>query len=168
VTTPTARLMAAGAVVLVLVGCTAGPASVSPADPQIAEPSTTHTAEASGRTECDSGTTLNLRVSANNPTAGETVEVSTTPGHCLVTKEWEGDVIVRIETADPNTNPDTPTGVRLEAGTVQPVTVEIPAGLEGVGYIMLEPDVNCEAQFGDAVGDCYFPYADITIEPSGS
>jgi hypothetical protein len=163
-------LVAGTIVALGVSGCAASSAQAAqssrPTSAQSAGPSATSTAEAPARVACE-GALIELQVSSNDLTSGETVEVSTTPEHCLVTKEWAGDIIVRLENGNPDVSPDTSTGVRIEAGTSQPVTVKIPAGLEGVGYIMLEQDLNCEDLFHQVHADCYFPYADVTIEASG-
>jgi hypothetical protein len=90
------------------------------------------------------------------------VEITTAPEQCLVTEEWAGDIIVRDVNAPVDTDPDTETGSRIDTGTPQPVTVTIPAGLEGDVYIMLEPDLDCEDW-----GDCYYPFAAATIEAPG-
>ncbi|MET0989285.1 MAG: hypothetical protein ABWY54_01430 [Glaciihabitans sp.] len=144
---------AASVMVLALCGCAADttPPTTSTA------PVTSSVAEAATRTECEN-TALTLTVIPAKPTAGQQVEVSTAPEQCLVTGVWTGEIIVRIEGADAGTNSDTRTGTRIEAGTSQPVTVEIPSGIEGTGYIMLQPDEDC-----DDFGDCYYPYAEITI-----
>lgn len=151
----------ASAAVLALSGCSAG-SSPSPTAVPGAAPSTQVVAHSA----CED-TPLSLHVSSTTVTAGAEVEVSTTPEHCLVTEEWEGEIIVRLESKDPaerdaavarNENPDTATGVRIEAGTPQPVVVEIPSGLAGDAYLMLKPDQDCEG-----LADCYYPYVEISI-----
>jgi len=98
-------------------------------------------------------TSLMLHITPFTSTAGETVAVTTTPEHCLVTDVWEGEVIVRLDSGD------TPTGSRIERGSAQPVIVTIPSGLAGDGYIMLDPDQDCEP-----TADCHYPFAEIRIE----
>jgi hypothetical protein len=144
---------------LAVSGCT--PAPVPSAVPASSSPATAQNSESPRRTACET-TALTLTVTPTNPSAGETVHVATAPEHCLVSAEWEGRVIVRQENAPVDTNPDTPTGTRIETGTSQPVAVKIPGGLEGDVFIMLEPDRSCED-----LGDCYFPFAEITIEAPG-
>jgi hypothetical protein len=144
---PTQWFVAVGVVTLAVSGCTAGTdPSVMPAT---SSPATVESSQSPSRTVCET-TAPTLTVTSSNPTAGETVQVATAPEECLVSEEWEGEIIVRRENTPPDTSPDTLTGSRLDAGTKQPVTVRIPAGLEGPATIMLVPDLDCEG-----LGDCH-------------
>ena len=99
---------------------------------------------------------LMLRATASTVTAGETVSVTTTPAHCPITDALAGEVVLRFGSGD------TPTGIRMEAGSTEPVVVTVPPGLTGDGYIMLVPDQDCEDTIGTA--DCFYPFATVTIE----
>ena len=125
------------------------------ADPRPLTLNRTPSAELPTGSQCEQ-TPLMLQVTPFTSTAGETVTVSTTPAHCLVTDEWEGEVMVRLGSGD------TLTGTRIEVGSTQPVVVTIPSGLTGDGYIMLVPDTNCEDARWTA--DCHYPFAEIRIE----
>jgi hypothetical protein len=99
---------------------------------------------------------LMLRATASTVTAGDTVSVTTTPAHCPITDALAGEVVLRFGSGD------TPTGIRMEAGSTEPVVVTVPPGLTGDGYIMLVPDQDCEDTIGTA--DCFYPFATVTIE----
>ena len=99
---------------------------------------------------------LMLRASASTVTAGETVSVTTTPAHCPITDALAGEVVLRFGTGD------TPTGIRMAAGSTEPVVVTVPPGLTGDGYIMLVPDRVCEDTLGTA--DCFYPFATVTVD----
>ncbi|TFC87771.1 hypothetical protein [Cryobacterium sp. TMT4-31] len=101
-------------------------------------------------------TPLMLRVTPPTSIAGETVTVTTTPEHCPITDATEGEVIVRLGSGD------TPTGARIEKGSGQSVVVTVPSELTGDGYIMLDPDRDCEDV--PATADCHYPFAEMTIE----
>lgn len=138
-------LAAAGLIVLGLPGCTASPT--------IPTPPAASTGEAPPSDSACEHTLLTLQATPSSAEAGETVTVKTTPERCPVTHVWEGELIVRLDSRD------TPTGSRIETGSTQPIVVTIPSGLTGDGYIMLDPDRDCEP-----IADCYFPFANIRIE----
>jgi hypothetical protein len=154
-------LVSAVVATLAVSGCTPGtqPSAAPTAPPSSSAPA--RSPDSPTRTACEN-TVLTLSIAPSNPTAGETVEITTAPEQCLVTEEWAGDIIVRNVNAPVDTDPDTETGSRIDTGTPQPLTVTIPAGLEGDVYIMLEPDLDCEDW-----GDCYYPFAAATIEAPG-
>lgn len=99
---------------------------------------------------------LMLRATPSNVAAGETVSVTTRPGHCPITDVWAGELVLRFGSGD------TPTGARMESGSTEPVTVTVPSGLTGDGYLMLVPDRDCADAAGTA--DCHYPFATVTVE----
>ena len=99
---------------------------------------------------------LMLRAAPSTATAGETVSVTTTPAHCPITDELAGEVVLRFGTGD------TPTGIRMDPGTAQPVAVTVPSELSGDGYIMLVPDQDCADKTQTA--DCFYPFATVTVD----
>jgi hypothetical protein len=101
---------------------------------------------------------LMLRATASTVTAGETVSVTTKPAHCPITDALAGELVLRFGSGD------TPTGIRLEAASTQPVDVTVPPGLTGDGYIMLVPDQDCAD--GPGTADCHYPFATVTVESS--
>jgi hypothetical protein len=99
---------------------------------------------------------LMLSAAPSTATAGETVSVTTTPAHCPITDELAGEVVLRFGTGD------TPTGIRMDPGTTQPVAVTVPSELAGDGYIMLVPDQDCAD--GTQTADCFYPFATVTVD----
>lgn len=129
--------------------------NASLADPRLLTLTRSQSPEQPTGAACEQ-TPLKLQITSSTPTASETVAVTTMPGHCAVTDRWEGEVIVRLGSGD------IPTGSRIEKGSTQPVTVTIPSGITGTGYIMLVPDRDCEDV--PFTADCYYPFAEVTIE----
>jgi hypothetical protein len=129
--------------------------NASLADPRPLTVNTPHGEALAEGSDCEH-TSLMFHITPSTVTAGQTVAVTTTPEDCPITEALAGEVIVRLG------NGDTATGTRIEMDSPQPVTVSIPPGLAGTGFIMLVPDQDCVDVLSTA--DCHYPFADITIE----